>query len=266
MPVRVEGRFWGLEDGSERLVVTTEDAANLAIPLINTATGVPLPIPISTPGVVTNGGIDVLGKNDLLGADAWLRSTWWDDGIFRLEGLAGYQFLRMDDLVEIRTASTEVQTQAVTVTQDRFITNNEFHGGSLGLVAEWRKHALSFEVLGKLAFGSMQERALIDGRTVVTPAGGPPDPRSIGIFARTTNEGEYIVNRFTIVPELNANGVIHLNPAWRIVAGYSLLYLDQAKLAGDQIDRRRGAGFPRFLNRETTYIIQGMNLGLDYRW
>jgi hypothetical protein len=265
-PVRVEGRFWGVEDGSERVVATTEDNGFISIPLIDTATGLPLNIVISAPGIVTNGGIDVLGKNDLFGADAWLRQTWWDDGFFHFDGLVGYQFLRMDDMVEIRTASTVAQSQAITVTQDRFVTNNEFHGGSLGLVGEWRKHALSFELLGKLALGNMRERVLIDGRSVTTPAGGSPAPSSIGIFARTPNEGEDVVNRFTVVPELNANAVIHLTPAWRITAGYSLLYLDQAKLAGDQIDRRRGAGFPRPLNRETTYFIQGMNLGLDYRW
>jgi hypothetical protein len=270
--VRAEGRFWGLEDGSDRFHITSGDNQRLAIPYFDAATGNTFNFVVSAPGGLANGVIDVLGKNDTIGADAWLRGTWWDDGVFRLDGLVGYQFTRMDDALQIRLSRTFVGTGVLETTQDRFITNNEFHGGTLGLVAEWRKRALSFELLGKLAFGNMRERVLIDGRMVTTPPGGVPSVDASGLFAQPSNEGEYISNRFLVVPELNANVVIHLNPAWRVLAGYSLMYFNEAVLAGDQIDPRlnlnqpAGPAFPAFLGRETTFLIQGITLGIDYRW
>jgi hypothetical protein len=283
--VRAEGRFWGLEDGSARFIIDSDDRARIGRPIIDATTSEPTTIIISNPGTVGNGLVDVLAKNDLYGADVWLRRNWVDNGRFRLDLLGGYQFTRMDDSVSIVGDSTIVDPMAAnpglrTVSRDLFIAQNEFHGGSLGFVAEWRRNALSLEVLGKIAFGDLSERIIIDGFTVQTDPSGAVTFASRSLLAARTNEGRYEAHRFTVVPELNANFVIHLNPAWRLTAGYSLLYWTEAVLAGDQIDRRVnltqvpgiqtgslvGVQLPTFLGVETTYLVQGMNLGVDYRW
>jgi hypothetical protein len=285
--IRFEGRLWGLEDGSERFVVTSGDLPRLTRPIIDAASGLPLTallsqpgtVIISAPGVATNGSIDILSKNDFFGADAWLRRTWWNDGRFQLDLLAGYSFVRLDDLLQIETDSTRFSDGRRFQVRDTFATQNEFHGGSLGVVADWRHRALSLEALGRISFGQMRERVVIDGRTLVTPALGGVSQFSSGVLAGPSNIGVDEAFRFAVVPELNLNAVIHISPAWRITGGYSLLYLSEAILAGEQIDRRvnlsRLAGSttapssidrPALVRRETTLVIQGMSLGLDYRW
>jgi Putative beta barrel porin-7 (BBP7) len=280
--VRAEGRFWGLEDGSEQFVIASSDNPHIGRPLINAQTGVPTVfsisnVAISAPNTFANGVIDVLSKNDLFGADAWLRRTWWDDGQFRLDVLGGYQFTRLDDSLRIQTDSTSLADGTRYQDSDLFAARNEFHGGSIGLVGDWRKNALSLEVLGKIAFGNQSERVIIDGQTIVTPTAGAVQVFPRSVLATTSNIGEYRRNTFAVIPELNANVIVHISPAWRLTAGYSLLYWSEAVLAGQQIDRRvnltqippsvpAGVALPTYLGRETTYLVQGMNLGIDYRW
>ena len=264
-PTRFEGRFWGLEDGSDRFVVTSIEEPRLAITRFSGTGALSLDF-VAIPGVLSNAAVDALSKNDFFGADAWLRQTWWNDGDFQLDLLAGYQFTRMDDSFRLRVNTTAVATGTNLLTENIFATKNEFHGASLGLVSDWRWKAISLEVLGKIALGNMRERFIINGRQITTPLGGPPVTVAGGGLVGPNNMGEVTRDRFAVVPELNANFLIHLNPAWRITAGYSLLYLSEAALAAEQIDLRGGGGFPRFLGRETTFLVQGMNLGVDYRW
>jgi hypothetical protein len=236
--------------------------------IVDGQTGEPILITVNGPNFGANGSIDILAKNDFIGGDAWLRQTWWDDGHFRLDLIGGYQFVRMDDSVTIRADAIDLTTapDARVQTQDIFSTRNQFHGASIGAVADWRLNALSFELLGKIAMGGMRERFINRGRAITTPVGGTPTTTGVGLLVRDSNNDPMTRDRFAVVPELNANMIIHLNPAWRLTAGYSILYLSEAALAGDQIDRRIGGVFPLPPGRETTYLVQGMNLGLDYRW
>ena len=43
----------------------------------------------------------MLSKNDLIGADAWLRRNWYDDGCLAIDITGGYQFTRLDDSIVI---------------------------------------------------------------------------------------------------------------------------------------------------------------------
>lgn len=269
--VRAEGRFWGVEDGADTFAVTSLDIPRLAIPRINGFNGLDNFYFVGVPGAIVNGAVNISTKKDLYGADAWVRGNWWDDGVFRLDGLVGYQFLRLDDSVQIATTRTVIGTQ-VDTTLDRFIANNQFHGGSLGLAAEWRRQAIGLELLGKLGIGGVQQRVLIDGRSR-TRENGVTTNSSNGLFTFPSNQGEYVNNRFCIVPELNANFVIHMTPGWRILAGYTMIYLNEVMMAADQIDPRvntlqpnSGPPLPAYLGRDTTIFIQGINLGLDFRW
>jgi len=279
---RAEGRFWGLEDGAERFFAQSNGVPVILRPFDNVAPGGADFLLIASPGVLTNGSIDILSKNDLIGADAWLRRTWWDDGRYRLDLLAGYQFTRMDDSLRIQSLSTTVipigSTPAGTVldVQDLFRTQNEFHGGSVGFVAEFRKKALSLELFGKVAFGDMREAIIISGRTIDREPGSPPITGNGGLFALPTNQGAYERNRFAVVPELNINGVLNISPTWRLMGGYTLIYWSNAVLAGNQIDTRVnttqifgplvGPSRPLFTFNRSDFLVQGLSLGAEYRW
>lgn len=277
----VGGRFWGLEDSTERAAINSGDVPIIFRPVFNVGQGPASNTLIVAPGFGT-GGIDILSKNDLIGGDAWVKRTVWNEDYYRLDLLAGYQFTRLDDSIEIRSSTTallfnpNVPVGTRIDVRDSFQTENEFHGGTLGFVSEWRHKVWSFELLGKLGLGSMREAVAISGQTINTSAGGASTSTARGLLAQPSNIGEYERYRFAVAPELNANGVVNLSPQWRLHIGYSILYWSHAALAGNQIDPRVnftqspgpavGPLRPTFAFNRTDYVVQGLNLGAEYRW
>jgi Putative beta barrel porin-7 (BBP7) len=276
-----EGRFWGLEDSTERYGAISSTTPFILEPFLSR--GSQAILVIAAPSQST-GGIDILSKNDLIGGDAWLRRSVSDDGYRRFDLLAGYQFSRLDDSLVISRrsqflAGNSAGQLAGTIfdSRDSFRTQNEFHGGSLGFISERRGKYWSMELLGKIGLGSMREAVIIDGAQSAQVPGNATTNAARGLLTQPSNIGSYERNRFAVVPELNVNGVLNLSPSWRLMAGYSIIYWSNAVLAGNQIDTRInltqnppgplvGPLRPTFAFNRNDYVVQGMNLGAEYRW
>ncbi len=278
----LEGRFWGVEDSTERFFMGSNGSPILARPFFNAVLGVEDALLVAFPGVATGGSVNVLAKNDMLSAEAWLRRTWCDCGHLRLDLLAGYQFARIDDFLSINSTLTSIDPLAavpvntVISATDAFGTQNEFHGLSLGFLLETRKDCWSLEVLGKIGLGNMRQQVSIAGTTNTDPPAGPAVQTAGGLLALPSNIGVYHGNRFTVVPELNLNVAYNFSPTWKIFAGYTVIYYSNAVLAGNQIDRAVnlsqvpgppvGPLRPEFSYVNSDFLIQGINLGAEYRW
>jgi hypothetical protein len=276
----LEGRFWGVENGSETVAISSGGMPILSQPVLNVTTGLRTNL-IAAPGFAS-GNIRVLSRNSLFGADVWLRRIGWDDGYHRFAVLAGYQFTRMDDSMLIQRSSTLVPGNPIgpaglTATfQDTFRTQNEFHGASLGLVSGIRKNALSLEVLGKVGLGDLRESVIVSGSRTTTAPSAASVTRSVGFLTQPSNEGTRTHNVFAAVPELNLNGIVHFSPQWQALVGYSFIYWSDSVLAGKQIDPRVnltqvpgptvGSAVPTRLFNRSDFFVQGLNLGAEYRW
>jgi hypothetical protein len=269
-----EGRFWGLEDSSETFATNSAKTPFIGQPIFDVTQGRFLNSPL-TAANFARGNISILSKNDLIGADAWLRRTFFDDGRRQFGILGGYQFTRLDDSLTQSFAGTAIagnpQPAGTTLTSfDSFRTQNEFHGGSIGFAGLWRRNVWTVEVLAKVGLGNMHERIVIDGRQTLTQPGNPPSSVNHGSLTLASNIGDRTANHFAAVPELNVNGVYNISPAWRILAGYSILYWSDAVLAGDQIDNHlnfnQPATRPAFKFQRSDFVVQGLNMGAEYRW
>ena len=113
----------------------------------------------------------------------------------------------------------------------------------------------------------MRQFVSIQGHSSLNPPGGATGP---GVFVFRSNTGNFERHQFAISPELNINGVIHFSPAWRAMAGYSIIYWSNTVLAGNQIDTQidptQTIAQPRFHFQRTDFLVQGINLGAEYRW
>lgn len=277
-----EARLWGLADSSEAFFASSDGDPILARPFFNVVLGQEDSFLVAFPGVTTDSSITVRAQNDLYGADAWIRETWSAEGGARIDLLAGYQFTRLDDSLAINNIQTSLDPTAtlpvgsVIDVRDIFATQNEFHGGQLGVAGEYQGRCWSVELLGKVALGAMRERVLIDGRSIVTEPNLPPATAVGGLLAQGTNIGVYERQRLAFIPEVGANLAYDVNPCWRINIGYSFLYWSNVVLAGNQIDRAVnlsqnpgplvGPARPAFDFQRTDYWVQGINVGLQYRW
>ena len=274
-------RFWGLEDGSEGFARSSGGDPLLAVPFFNALLGVNDSLLIAAPGVATNGSINIVSKNDIIAADAWLRRTWYDDCCDRVDLLAGYMFTRLDDSIAINAQTTTVAgpvppAGTVLSTSDSFRTQNEFHGAQIGFLAEAYRGNWSVELLGKVALGDMRQAVIINGSNTVIQPGGPTDTGSGGLFALPTNSGSFERHRMAFVPEVNLNLIYNINPCWRVMGGYSFVYWSNVVLAGNQIDPNlnfsqvpgpiTGPLLPQTTFARTDYWAQGLSLGAEYRW
>lgn len=279
----LEGRFWGVEDSTERFFrQSTAGDPILARPFVNTTLGIEDALLVAFPGVTAGGSVNVVSKNDMFAADAWFRRTWSDDGCTRIDFLAGYQFARIDDFLGISNTMTSVDPlgglpiNTVINNTDNFNTQNEFHGAQFGVMLDRRKGCWSFEVLGKVGLGNMRQRVAINGQSVVTEPNAAPVQTEGGLLAQPSNIGVFQRNQFAVIPEVNVNLCYNLSPCWKLMGGYTFIYYSDVAMAGNQIDREVnlsqvpgppvGALRPlaNFVNSD--FIIQGMSVGAEYRW
>ncbi len=272
-------RFWGVEDSSETFTADNSGPNSIiARPFFNAGLGIEDSFLVAFPGVTDPGSIRVLSKNDLIGADAWLRRNWYDDGCLSVDILGGYQFTRLDDSIAIASTSTvaEIGGTLPVGTEisifDSFRTQNEFHGGSAGIIARSDRGAVTLEGLFKVGLGNMRQRVTTNGVTTLNGTA----PSTGGLLAQPTNIGTFERNRFAFSPELNLNVVYNVNESWRLVGGYSFVYWSDVVLAGNQIDRSVnlsqvpgpivGAARPGVKFQETDFWVQGISTGAEYRW
>jgi len=279
-------RFWGVEDKSEDFVTNSTQRSIIAQPFFNVLLGQQDAFLVAYPGITDPGSIRVLSKNDLIGADAWLSRNWYDDGCSSIDVLGGYQFTRLDDSLTINSSTVLVDPVAVGSGLDpntaigifdSFRTQNEFHGGSMGVIARSYRGNVTLEGLFKVALGSMRQAVIVDGNTTITPPGGVAANTAGGLLAQPTNIGSQQTHRFAFSPELNLNVLYNLDSNWRLIGGYSFIYWNSVVLAGNQIDTRvnpsqfTGGGIvgalapqPKF--QRTDFWVQGINLGAEYNW
>lgn len=277
------GRFWGVENGVETVAGDSSDRAIFARPFFNLSTGEQDAFLVSFPGVTAPASMHIQSRNNLFGGDAYLSRNAIHDPWLTLDFLAGYQFTRIDDSTVIRSLSNSIDPLSplpvgtdIAIT-DSFRTQNQFHGASLGFLADFRHDVMSLEVLGKIAFGNVRQSVIVDGETTLTPpGGGAPTTTNNGLLALPSNIGSFERNRFAVAPELNINVLWHFTPQLKAVCGYSILYWSNVVLSGNQIDTTLnltqvpgpivGPAFPRAHFQRTDFLAQGINIGMDYRW
>lgn len=277
----ITGRFWGLENARTNFLATSNGDPILGIPFFNPQLPGEDAQLVAFPGVTTNGTVAVQAGNQILGADAWFRRTLSRDACFQMDWLAGYQFVRMNDSLFMQSTQTDITGAAlpagtVISVADNFRTSNEFHGGTLGFVVENQCGDLQLDLLAKIALGNMHQIVNVSGATTVTQPGIGPATTAGGLFAQGTNSGIHSRNRLAYIPELNCNLGYRLTDQLSLTMGYSFLYFSNVVVAGGQIDRTVnlsqnpgpivGQVRPAPLFNSTDYWVQGLSLGMDYRY
>jgi hypothetical protein len=283
----VEASFFMLESKAKNFVASSAGVPILGRPFVDATTGQPAAERVAFPGDVA-GSLDASATSgSLLGAGAWLRCNlcrgcWW-----RLDGLAGYRYLRLSDRVDVfeRLVSTNpdnpngVPFGTQIGLEDHFATANNFHGFDTGLEGEVRCGGLALQVLGKLAVGGTFETADIQGNTTVAFPGSSPAVSPGGLLAVASNSGHHTGGAFSFVPELGVRLGYLLGPDCRLSVGYSLLFWTDVVRAGDQVDLAVNPGLippvthpvggpqrPAFEFQRTTIWAQGVDLGLEFRF
>ncbi len=239
---------------------------------------------VAFPGQV-EGGIDVRTSSEMHSMSLLLRRNLWQAGGDRIDVVGGYRYFRyregltVDQRLVVTDPNGPVATGTTIDLLDSFSTENDFHGGEIGIAAVMNRGAWSFDMLTKLAVGNMYQQVNIRGTNTVAVPNQPPVTASGGLLALATNMGQYDRNDFAFLPELNLNARYCLSQNISLTMGYSLLWITNVMRSGDQIDTGInvsqlpangnaliGPPRPAPILSDTTMWIQGVNLGVAFTY
>ncbi len=200
-------------------------------------------------------------------------------------GFVGWRYLDLDESLQINENLTSLlpsPDNGQFLLEDRFETDNTFHGVDLGVVWQAGQGPYSLDVLMRLALGSVRQNVSIAGSTTLRGSGGSGnnfEDATGGLLAQRTNIGDYSRNRFAVVPELGLNLGYAISPQWRATIGYTFMYWSSVARPGDQIDRDvnpnllppettpfTGLARPAFAFVESDLWINGLSIGLERTW
>jgi hypothetical protein len=266
--VSIANRFYGLGGQDTQFSAASTGDPILARPFFNAFLGVPDALLIAFPGLV-EGNIDAQYQTqNFLGNEVILEMMMDRQRHRRVNLLFGYHFLRMDDWLQINSFHTIVDGPFAGTTfdiMDRFSTQNEFHGGMVGIRSIRSRGCLSLDTLLKVSVGSVRQRVAIAGETLIDGA-----PEEGGLLAQPSNIGVHERDRLLWVPELTMNLKYHVNPCLSLHLGYNLMWMSQVVTAGEQIDlnvnlnQPIGPAVPQFQFHDENYWLQGINFGVNW--
>ena len=291
--IGIEGNFFYLGDSNNRFTAGSDGSQVLTRPFFNTNLNRPdtqlVSFPdtqlVSTPGILA-GSVTVNSNTSLIGGGANFVKNLCCGPCGRFDLLLGYSYLGLSDEINIREDLTSLPGQTNVVPGTRFIVNdnfrttNDFHGVNIGFATERRYSHWYVGVRAGVALGVNHQVVEIDGFTTITPPGGPTQTFAGGLLTQPSNIGRYTRDEFAVMPWVGAKLGCQITPRLRTYIGYDFMYLNNVVRAGDQIDLRvdpnqiptfSGANrtpgqFPAFQFRETGLTVQGIRVGLEFRY
>jgi hypothetical protein len=229
-----------------------------------------------------DGSIDVDTSSDFQSGGLMLRHVLWADfeRNMRVDLIGGYRYLRIDEELSIRdrqlTPPFGIVGAVLDERLDLFETENQFHGGEIGLDANLYEDSWTLQIWGKCAFGNNHQTLDIDGSRTVT-SGGTSVTSPGGLLAQASNIGHHSDDQFTIIPEAAARIQYSVYNNFRIFAGYRMLYINEVLRPGEQIDRvvnesqfnggtLNGAARPGVNFASGSAWLQGVDAGIEFEW
>lgn len=240
---------------------------------------------VCLPGVLS-GDVMVDTVSEFYMADANVRRNLCCGPMGRVDIAGGFRYAHLNDDVNITEILTNLDPARGVVGEgfvvnDRFQTWNNFYGGQIGAVGEFRSGKVFLDWRALIAFGATVRTVQISGSTLfLDPVpGGNPVRQPGGLLALPSNIGTYTSSEFSVIPEVNVNLGYQITPMVRAYIGYSFLYWNNVARAGEQIDlnvdpaglpSRAGPGVigtaPNFNLVPNDFWIHGLSFGGQLRW
>lgn len=236
----------------------------------------------ANPGALIPASMDLayLGSQQLFGQEINLVANVGRTPCHAADLIAGFRWVQMNESMMLgMTSVNDVDGVFATINGvDAVAANNNFFGGQIGGRIREKFGRLSLESTVKIALGSTRQSIDINGyRVVQGPAGITNFSQPGFVFTQPTNIGQYVVNRFAVLPEVGAKVGYDLADWCSFSIGYNFLYLSSVARANNQFDNRTRpnvsyspqtytADRPEFLKENTGFWMQGVSLGLEFRY
>lgn len=243
----------------------------LAIPttLANSPNAAVIAFPDTSESSGRFGSVDLSASSNVYGGDVSVRQYWTGGLGTSYDVLYGYQYMRLDEDLSLRTSSTLTQPSSPLAigdnlsTADSVDTSNQFHGGLFGLAGQYREGCWSFDFLAKVAFGQVRRDVQRRGQSIIR-SGTSQNVQDSGIVITDGNSGSFNDNTFGWVPELDVSLGWHRYPRFDVTFGYNLIAMtDTVRLSG-ALDPFNTVDNPRAGLNDDTFFLQGLHFGIRH--
>lgn len=203
-----------------------------------------------------------------------------DRGYLRASLLGGFRFLELNERLTLTGYSPDPLTGGSITLGDAYQSRNNFLGGQIGFRTSANWERFSVDVVGKVAFGNVQQSYWASGFTNVTNGafGRTTGTYPAGILVQPSNTGKFDRGAFACVPEAQVRVGYRFTENIRGTVGYNLIYVSDVARASGQVNRVinptqhpvfGGGGFVPpglpFPNVQATdFWAQGLTFGLDF--
>jgi len=236
----LEAGFLGLSSQNTGFAASSDGSQILARPFTDAVAGTPQAVLVAFPGS-SSGSITVSAQSagfftgNIDFVDKTYETSW-----YRLVSIFGYRYYSYNENLNIGQSLFPTSTNFVPGTQivstDHFGTRNVFNGVDVGLRQEFYWNNFSFEVLTKIAMGTVDARASVNGSQVVNVPGTAPVINNIGVLALGSNSNTFNRNHMQILPELGLTAKWQVCNCLQFRFGYSLLLLNGVARAANQVN------------------------------
>ena len=187
---------------------------------------------INAPGIAS-GSIEAQYANEnFLGMEAYLTIMMEEDRCRRIDLIAGYQFMRLDDRLLIESSHFLLQLGNTPFdVRDRFETENDIPRRPDRPPRPDDARLLSLDALGKVALGVTRQR-------VISPAARRCAAGAVfegGLLAEHTNIGQFSTTGLR-TSRSDPQPSLPRHPQLSFHAGYSLIWWSDVVTSGRQID------------------------------
>ncbi|MCY2986936.1 MAG: BBP7 family outer membrane beta-barrel protein [Planctomycetota bacterium] len=285
----IGGHLVAIANAPVNMALTSDQLSFIARPFwdADPAWNVPRMQPIADTSIKQPGRIDLSTGSEVLASDVFVRWLLYRERWARLDFLLGYQFARIDENLVVNTYTDGRaidKIKAEIYVRDEFSTRNEYNAGHFGLQGEYVRGRWGLELLAKFGFGTMREQVSISGLTK-TVTGPPPlgvAEKQMGLLALPTNINTYNQDSFCFMDDVGVKLAFCPVERLKLSVGYSLMYWSNVVRPGDQIDAfgnqpiidtrqyqqppPPGVTHPAFAFNTTSFMVHGLNLGLEVRF
>jgi len=280
----IEGDFFFLGGSRNGFAAGSSGAQIIGRPFFNVLTGGPDAALVSYPGTL-GGTLTVDSQSNVIGGGVNAIHNLCCKPCSRVDLLYGYRYFNLTDDITIQeglttlggtnTVPAGVRIQLV----DHFRTVNNFNGGLIGLSTECRHSSLFFGLRASVTLGANQQITDINGSSITVLPGSTPQAFAGGLLAQPSNIGHYTRTVFAVMPEIGVRAGVQVTEHARVYLGYNFIYLSNVARAGDQIDLRvnpnffppralpvAGPALPAYIPNSTDFWLQGVSVGLQFRF
>jgi hypothetical protein len=183
--------------------------------------------------------------------------------------------------VSVSVAGVSVTAPGNIMITDRFTTNNLFNGTTVGLHNELRYGMFSLDTTAKVGLGDMHQVLQISGSTNTVSGTGAVGAAYGGLYANSSNIGQYSHDSFSVVPEIQMNLGVNLTRSLTAFIGYNFMYMNNVIRPGNQLNPNIDSTAVPFSGSygnggsvagtrmnfvQTDYWLMGANFGLSFKY